>query len=45
MPFKKVGPNKYRGPSGRTFTAAQVRLYKAHGNKFPGQRKRAGKKR
>jgi hypothetical protein len=44
MPFKKVGRNKYRSPSGRTFTAAQVRLYHAHGGHFP-RRKRAGKKR
>ena len=29
MPFKKVGANKYRSPSGRRFTAAQVRLYYA----------------
>jgi hypothetical protein len=27
MPFKKVGRNSYRSPSGRKFTAAQVRLY------------------
>jgi hypothetical protein len=39
MPFKKVGRNKYRSPSGRTFTAAQVRLYHAHGGHFP-RRKR-----
>lgn len=29
MPFKKVGPNKYRSPSGRTFTRKQVALYYA----------------
>lgn len=29
MPFKKTGPNTYRSPSGRKFTAAQVRLYYA----------------
>lgn len=31
MPFKKVGPNKYRSPSGRVWTAKQVRAYKATG--------------
>jgi hypothetical protein len=32
MPFTKIGPNKYRSPSGKIFTAAQVRLYYAtHG--------------
>lgn len=29
MPFRKVGKNRYKSPSGRTFTAAQVRLYYA----------------
>lgn len=29
MPFKKVGPNKYRSPSGRIFTAKQVKAYYA----------------
>jgi hypothetical protein len=28
MPFRKVG-NKYKSPSGRTFTKAQVRAYYA----------------
>lgn len=31
MPFKKVGPNRYRSPSGRTFSAKQVRAYYATG--------------
>lgn len=31
MPFKKVGPNKYRSPSGRTFTKKQVAKYHATG--------------
>jgi len=39
MPFKKVG-RKFRGPSGRLFTAKQVRLYYAHGGKFPKRRRR-----
>lgn len=29
MPFKKVGPNKYKSPSGRTFTKKQVTAYYA----------------
>lgn len=29
MPFKKVGKNKYRSPSGRIFTKKQVALYYA----------------
>jgi hypothetical protein len=29
MPFKKTSSGKYRSPSGRTFTAAQVRAYYA----------------
>jgi len=39
MPFKKVEKNKYKGPSGRTFNLAQVRLYYARGGKFPGKKK------
>ena len=39
MPFKKVGDH-YVSPTGRHFTAAQVRLYYAHGGKFPGQKTR-----
>ncbi len=29
MPFKKIGKDTYRSPSGRKFTGAQVRLYYA----------------
>jgi hypothetical protein len=29
MPFKKVGPNKYKSPSGRSFTKKQVTMYYA----------------
>lgn len=29
MPFKKVGKNTYKSPSGRKFTAKQVRAYYA----------------
>ena len=31
MPFKKVAPNKYKSPSGRTFTKKQVEAYYATG--------------
>jgi len=43
MPFTKVGKDKYRSPSGRIFTGAQVRLYHAH-NGFPKKGKRKLKK-
>jgi hypothetical protein len=39
MPFKKVGNNDFVSPSGRHFNGAQVRLYHANGDKFPGQKK------
>ena len=29
MPFTKISRNKYKSPSGRTFSASQVRLYYA----------------
>jgi len=29
MPFKKAGPNRYKSPSGRTFTKKQVAMYYA----------------
>lgn len=29
MPFVKVGPNKYKSPSGRVFNKKQVALYYA----------------
>lgn len=35
MPFKKLGPNKYQGPSGKIFDEKQVKLYYANGGKFP----------
>ena len=31
VPFKKTGPNRYKSPSGRTFTKKQVNLYYATG--------------
>ena len=41
MPFKKVGKDRYKGPTGKTFNKAQVKLYYANGEKFPGQKKKA----
>lgn len=41
MPFTKVGKNDYTSPSGRHFNEAQVRLYHANGDKFPGEKKMA----
>jgi hypothetical protein len=38
MPFRKVGPDKYKSPSGRTFNTSQVRLYYSRGGRFPGQK-------
>ena len=32
MPFKKVGKNKYKSPSGKTMTKAQVQAYYAKKN-------------
>ncbi len=37
MPFTKIGPDKYRSPSGRTYTESQVKLWYANGGKFPGE--------
>ena len=34
VPFKRIGRNKFRSPSGRIFTRKQVRLYYAKGGKF-----------
>lgn len=45
MPFKKVGPNKYRSPSGRIFTKKQVRLYYASGGTFKRTRRTKRSKR
>ena len=31
MPFKKVGPDRYQSPSGKSWTAKQVQAYHATG--------------
>ena len=33
MPFKKVGPNKYKSPSGRVMSTKQVKAYYARQRK------------
>jgi hypothetical protein len=38
MPFTRIGPGRYKSPSGRKFNQSQVNLYYAHGGKFPGQK-------
>src|SRR5262245_15442246 len=35
--FTKIGRGLYQSPSGRKFTAPQVRMYYARGGNFPGQ--------
>lgn len=42
MPFTKVGKDDYTSPSGRHFNGAQVRLWHANGDKFPGQKTSEG---
>ena len=42
MPFRKVGKNRYKSPSGRIYTARQVRAYYATGG-FRKKRKRRRK--
>ena len=39
MPFRKVGKDRYKSPSGRTFTAGQVRAYYAKQNPDKGNPK------
>ncbi len=43
MPFKKVGPNKYKSPSGKKFTAKQVKAYYATGGFKKPVRKSTGR--
>jgi hypothetical protein len=38
-PFEKLGPDKYRGPSGKVFSRAQVKLYYSRGGTFKKNRK------
>ena len=44
MPFTYIGNGKYRSPSGRIFTAKQVRLYYATNGFTKKRRKRAAQK-
>lgn len=34
MPFKKLGNDRYQGPSGKVFNQKQVQLYYARGGTF-----------
>ncbi len=43
MPFKKLGTNKYEGPSGKKFNLNQVKMYYARGGSFPGQKQSGSK--
>lgn len=43
MPFKKISKNKYKSPSGRTFTKRQVMMYYANGGKFLKKKKKNNK--
>lgn len=40
MPYKSLGGGKFKGPSGKIFNTAQVKLYYANGGKFPHMRKK-----
>jgi len=40
MPFKYIGKGKYKSPSGRTFTAKQVKLYYATKGTFKKKKKK-----
>jgi hypothetical protein len=45
MPFEKIGPDEYKGPSGKTFNQKQVKLAYATDNfTNMGKAKRLGKK-
>jgi hypothetical protein len=41
MPFKKIGKNKYKSPSGRTYNDSQVKLYYSLGGRFPNEKKKS----
>lgn len=43
MPFTKIGSNKYKSPSGRTFTKKQVELYYATNGFKDIKKKKKGK--
>ena len=42
MPYKKVGKDKYKGPSGKVFNKKQVRMSYATDNFQPGKIKATG---
>jgi hypothetical protein len=43
VPYQKVGKNDYVSPNGRHINSAQLRLWYAGGQKWPGQKKSEGK--
>ena len=43
MPFTKLGKNKYRSPSGKTWTKKQVIAYYASNGSFSKARSQKGK--
>ena len=38
MPYKRVGPNDYVSPNGNHINSAQLRLWYAKGQKWPGEK-------
>jgi len=44
MPFKKVGANKYRSPSGKIFSLKQLKLYYATDGFEKGKKKNKSKR-
>lgn len=42
MPYHRVGPNDYQSPSGKHINSAQLRLWYANGQKWPGEKHSEG---
>lgn len=43
MPYSRVGPNDYVSPNGNHINSAQLKLWHANGEKWPGQKQSEGK--
>lgn len=43
MPYHRVGPNDYASPNGKHINSAQLRLWYANGQKWPGEKHSEGK--
>jgi hypothetical protein len=39
MPYKRVGPNDYVSPNGKHINSAQLKLWHANGEKWPGEKR------